>query len=136
MKQQEPYYYKIDEPVLVYWEDDWQEGKIINGYRTHDGIVHVQLLDGRKIAFGEARHEEYIKPIDNDGVSVSYEIPTANNLSDLNVEQLKELDGHIEEFITLKAYIKVFITHHNLDEDEVWEKIDEDYKESMSRQHG
>lgn len=59
-----------------------------------------------------------------------------NNLSDLNGDQLKELEGYIEEFTVLKAYIESFINQNNLDEDEVWEKVDEDYKEAMSRQHG
>lgn len=57
----EPYYYKIGTPVLVYWESKWQNGRIISGYRTRDGVVHVQLNDGQTISFGEARHEEYIK---------------------------------------------------------------------------
>lgn len=60
----------------------------------------------------------------------------ANNLSDLTNEQLKELDGYIEDFITLKAYIESFISQHQLDDAEVWEKIDQDYKEAMSRQFG
>lgn len=59
-----------------------------------------------------------------------------NNLSDLNDVQLKELEGYIEEFTTMKAYIDTFIAQNNLEEDEVWEKVDEDYKEAMSRQHG
>lgn len=57
-----PYYHKVDTPVLIYWEDKWQNGKIINGYRTRDGLVHVQADDGRRISFGEARHKEFIKP--------------------------------------------------------------------------
>ena len=60
----------------------------------------------------------------------------ANNLSDLNDVQLKELEGYIEEFITLKAYIDTFIVQNNLGEDEVWEKVDKDHKEAISRQHG
>lgn len=120
-----PYYYKIDEPVLVKWENKWQEGKIVEGYRTFDGIINVQLLNGENIWFSEAAHEEYLKPI-----------PTTNNLSDLNKNESKELDKYIEEFITLKAYIETFIAQHNLDEDEVWKKINEDYRETMSRQHG
>lgn len=63
MEIQEPYYYKIGAPVLIYWEDKWQKGTIINGYRTQDGLVNVQINDGRKIGFGEARHKEYIKPV-------------------------------------------------------------------------
>lgn len=58
---QEPYYYEIGAPVLIYWEDKWQNGQITNGYRTRDGLVHVQTDDGRTVSFGEARHEEFIK---------------------------------------------------------------------------
>lgn len=58
---QEPYYYEIGAHVLIYWEDKWQNGQITNGYRSRDGLVHVQADDGRTISFGEARHEEFIK---------------------------------------------------------------------------
>ena len=60
--EQEPYYYTIGAPVYVYWEDQWQEGEIVNGYRTRDGIINTRLLSGGSIGFGEARHEEYLKP--------------------------------------------------------------------------
>lgn len=59
-----------------------------------------------------------------------------SNLSDLNDEELKELEGYIEELITIKAYLEYFISKNNLDEDEVWEKVQEDYEEAMSRQFG
>lgn len=60
----------------------------------------------------------------------------ANNLSDLSDEELKELEGYIEEFITIKAYLEHFISKNNLDESEVWGKVQEDYEEAMSRQFG
>lgn len=60
----------------------------------------------------------------------------ANNLSDLNSSQIKELEGYIEQLITLKSYVDIFIAQHNLDEDEVMEKFEKDFDEAMSRQHG
>lgn len=56
-----PFYYKIGELVLFYWDKEWRKGKITNGYRTHDGIINVELDNGEKVWCGEARHEEFIK---------------------------------------------------------------------------
>jgi len=63
LANQEPYYYEVSAPVLIYWEDTWQNGQIINGYRTRDGLIHVQTDNGQMVSFGEARHEEFIKPV-------------------------------------------------------------------------
>lgn len=63
LANQEPYYYEVGAPVLIYWEDTWQNGQIINGYRTRDGLIHVQTDNGQMVSFGEARHEEFIKPV-------------------------------------------------------------------------
>lgn len=56
-----PFYYKVGELVLFYWKNEWRQGKVINGYRTHDGIINVELDNGEKVWCGEARHEEFIK---------------------------------------------------------------------------
>ncbi|MFL0584691.1 hypothetical protein ACH0B6_19150 [Solibacillus silvestris] len=93
-------------------------------------VIFLESED-EHIAIYESDFEKRLK-IKN----VDHEIVTTNNLSDLNTKQFKELEEHIEGFITLKAYIEVFIAQHNLDEDEVWGKIDDDYKEAMSRKNG
>lgn len=58
-----PFYYEIGKAILFYWENEWRKGEIIKGYRTHDGIINVQLDDGKIIWCGEARHEEFIKQV-------------------------------------------------------------------------
>ena len=87
--------------------------------------------ENEHIAIYESDFEKRLKII-----SVDLGGRRINKKSDLSTEQLKELEEHIEGFITQKAYIEIFIAQHNLDEDEVWAKINEDYKEAMSRQHG
>lgn len=56
-----PLYYKIGELELFYWKDEWRQGKVINGYRTLDGIINVELDSGEKVWCGEARWQEFIK---------------------------------------------------------------------------
>lgn len=60
---EEPYYYKIGVPVEVFWEGKWQKAAIVNGYRTHDGVINAELENGLNIWFGESRHQEYLRQI-------------------------------------------------------------------------
>lgn len=97
----------------------------------------TQHKEGWLLIDGQLWREECFQVVENDTEKSADAITeAANNLSDLNAEQAKELEVYIDEFITLKAYIENFIARNNLDEDEVWEKIDEDYDEAMSRQFG
>ena len=57
------YYYEIGAEVLFNWKDKWHKGKIINDYRTHEGIINIQLDSGLKVWCGEARHEEFVKQV-------------------------------------------------------------------------
>ena len=85
---------------------------------------------------GQLWREECFQVISQDADKTEGNIAEiANNLSDLNDKQLDELEKDIESFINCKAYIETFIAVHNLDEDEVWKKVQEDYEEAMSRQH-
>lgn len=61
IKKKTPFYYEIGGVILFYWENQWRKGEIIQGYRTHDGIINVQLDNGERVWCGEARHEEFIK---------------------------------------------------------------------------
>ena len=55
---------------------------------------------------------------------------------DLSIEKTIELENYIDNFITIKEYIDIFISQNNLDEYEIYEKIEEYREEAMSRQHG
>jgi len=59
----EPYYHNIGEPVLYFYEGEWQEGNIIHGHGTGQGIINVQMKDGVKVECDEVYHDMYIKPL-------------------------------------------------------------------------
>jgi len=50
----------------------------------------------------------------------------AKKMSDLSSEQLQELEGYVEQLTTIQSYVEGFIAQHELDEDEVYEKIEVD----------
>ena len=50
----------------------------------------------------------------------------AKKMSDLSSEQLQELEGYVEQLTTIQSYVEGFIEQHELDEDEVYEKIEVD----------
>lgn len=56
-----PYYYEIGRAVEMLLGDEWHKGKIIQGDRTHDGIINVQLEDGRMAWCGEKRYPEFLR---------------------------------------------------------------------------
>ena len=53
-KSNKPYWYEIGQPVMFKLHDIWHKAKIINGYRTHDGIVNVELENGTKAWCGDS----------------------------------------------------------------------------------
>lgn len=61
-----PYYYFLGHPVLFFWKNEWQKGKIINGYRFRDGIISVALDSGEKVSCGEGRHHEFAKNLEDE----------------------------------------------------------------------
>lgn len=48
------------QPAEIFYNDRWQRGKIVAGYRFRDGIVSIKLdATGVVISCGEARKELY-----------------------------------------------------------------------------
>ena len=64
IQDEEPYYHNIGEPVLYFYEGEWQEGNIIQGHGTGQGIINVQIKDGVQVACDEVYHDMYIKPLE------------------------------------------------------------------------
>lgn len=53
-KSNKPYWYEIGTFVMFKVEGKWHKAKIIEGHRTHCGIINVQLEDGRLAFCGDS----------------------------------------------------------------------------------
>lgn len=51
--------YVIGQPAEIFYNGEWKQGKIVNGYRFKDGFVTIQTEDGKKIWCGESRKDLY-----------------------------------------------------------------------------
>ena len=43
----------------MFVDDEWTKGRIINGYRFHDGVVTIETNDGKRYWCGQDRTELY-----------------------------------------------------------------------------
>lgn len=60
----EKFPYKIGQPTEVFFDGEWRKGKIVAGYRYMDGIVTIQLENGRRTWVGESRKDLYRPLVD------------------------------------------------------------------------
>lgn len=61
-----PYYDIIGNRVEVLLDGVWQKATIVNGYRTHDGIINAKRDNGEGFGCGAARHDEFVRPIEGE----------------------------------------------------------------------
>lgn len=50
------------EPIEMLIDGVWVQGKVIEGYRSRDGIVNMETADGKKYWVGCSRKECYRQP--------------------------------------------------------------------------
>lgn len=50
------------EPIEILVDGVWVQGKVINGYRSRDGIVNMETADGKKYWCGCERTDCYRRP--------------------------------------------------------------------------
>lgn len=60
----EKFPYVIGQPAEIFFKGEWRKGKIVAGYRFRDGIVTIQLENGRRAWCGESRKVLYRPMVD------------------------------------------------------------------------
>ncbi|MCL2670509.1 MAG: hypothetical protein FWF10_00540 [Clostridiales bacterium] len=61
-----PFYEIIGHPVEIYLNCNWERGNIVNGYRTNDGMVNVDLGNDRIAWCGIKRANELLREVRDD----------------------------------------------------------------------
>ena len=55
----EKFPYIVGQPAEIFFNGEWEKGKIVEGYRFRDGIVTVKTERGEIVWCGEARKDLY-----------------------------------------------------------------------------
>lgn len=81
------WYDRIGNTIEMNINNQWIKGKVINGYRTHDGVINMETEDGKKYwcgSSGEGVH--FRKCDDSDGNLIS----NADRIRQMTDEELAQ----------------------------------------------
>ena len=85
------WYDRIGNTIEMNINNQWIKGKVVYGYRTHDGVINMETEDGKKCwcgSSGEGVH--FRKCDDSDGDLIS----NADRIRQMTDEELAELFVH------------------------------------------
>ena len=57
--QEKPFPFVVGQPAEMFFDDKWEKGKIVAGYRFNDGVVTIETEDGRRLWCGQDRTDIY-----------------------------------------------------------------------------
>lgn len=81
------WYDKIGNTIEMNINNQWIKGKVINGYRTHDGVVNMETEDGKKYWCGSSGEGVYFRKYDDSDGDL---ITNADRIRQMTDEELAE----------------------------------------------
>ena len=65
--QKKSFPFVVGQPAEMFFDGNWEKGKIVAGYRFSDGVVTIETEDGRRIWCGQDRTDIY-RPYQEDKI--------------------------------------------------------------------
>ena len=82
------WYDRIGNTIEMNISNQWIKGKVINGYRTHDGFINMETEDGKKCWCGSSGEGVHFRKCDDSNGDL---ISNADRIRQMTDEELAEL---------------------------------------------
>ena len=81
------WYDRIGNTIEMYVDEQWIKGTIVNGYRTHDGLVNMKTEDGQNYHCGVSNEYIYFRKCEE---SLGDLLTNADRIRNMSDEELAQ----------------------------------------------